>query len=69
MESAPVETKIQEELVTVPWRIWFASLVKLVTLNTLQGLPVYTDNAAAIAGGLSIGTPYKTATGQVMVVY
>ena len=32
-------------------------------------LQTYADNASAIAGGLSANQLYKTATGQVMVVY
>jgi len=32
-------------------------------------LPVYADNAAAIAGGLEAGDPYRTSTGVRMVVY
>lgn len=32
-------------------------------------LPEYADNAAAIAGGLVAGEPYRTSTGVVMVVY
>lgn len=34
-----------------------------------QYLPVYADNAAATAGGLSVGQWYRTATGQLMVRY
>lgn len=30
-------------------------------------LPVYADNAAAIAGGLRVGQLYRTSTGVVMV--
>lgn len=33
------------------------------------GLPVYADNAAALAGNLTAGAFYRTATGQLMVVY
>jgi hypothetical protein len=33
------------------------------------GLPVFSDNAAAIAGGLSVGEMYRTAGGVLMVVY
>lgn len=36
---------------------------------TLSNLPVYTDNAAALAGGLTAGRAYRTATGQLMVTY
>lgn len=32
-------------------------------------LPEYSDNAAAIAGGLVAGEPYRTSTGVVMVAY
>jgi hypothetical protein len=32
-------------------------------------LPVYTDNAAALAGGLIAGDLYKTSTGTLMIVY
>lgn len=33
------------------------------------GLPVYADNAAAIAGGLTTGAFYRTATGVLMVAF
>lgn len=51
------------------------SLAKFGHLNSvvlaLQGAlnNVYADNAAAIAGGLSEGDFYRTATGEVFVVY
>lgn len=35
----------------------------------LAGIPTYADNAAAVAGGLAAGKLYRTATGDVMVVY
>jgi hypothetical protein len=35
----------------------------------LYDLDVYADNAAAISGGLDTGDLYRTATGQVMIVY
>jgi hypothetical protein len=35
----------------------------------LTGLPVYADNAAALAGGLTANKLYRTSTGQVMIVY
>lgn len=37
--------------------------------SLLHGLPVYADNAAAIAGGLLSGYVYRTPTGVLMVVY
>ena len=33
------------------------------------GLPIYSDNAAALAGGLSAGDMYRTGAGVLMVVY
>jgi len=33
------------------------------------GLPVYADNTAALAGGLTAGAFYRTSTGVLMVVY
>jgi hypothetical protein len=32
-------------------------------------LPVFADNAAAIAGGLTVGKLYRTTTGDLKVVY
>ncbi len=40
-----------------------------LALARIENLPVYADNAAAIAGGLAVGRFYRTATGVVMVVY
>ena len=37
------------------------------TLNLLN-LPVHTDNAAAVTGGLAINDVYKTATGELRIV-
>jgi hypothetical protein len=37
--------------------------------NKAYNLSTYADNAAAVAGGLRVGELYKTATGEVMVVY
>lgn len=33
------------------------------------GLPVYADNTAALAGGLTAGAFYRTSTGQLMVAF
>lgn len=38
-------------------------------VNMFPNLPVYANNAAAIAGGLSVGTVYRTSTGQLMIRY
>lgn len=42
-----------------------------VDLNDISdtGLPVYADNAAALAGGLVAGQLYRTSTGQLMIVF
>ena len=37
--------------------------------HVYTSMPVYADNAAAIAGGLPIGCEYRTATGVKMIVY
>lgn len=34
----------------------------------LTNLPVFADNAAAIAGDLEVGTVYRTATGELRIV-
>jgi hypothetical protein len=34
-----------------------------------SGLPVFADNAAAIAGGLVAGDMYRTASGDLKIVY
>jgi hypothetical protein len=38
------------------------------TTITLTNLPVFADNTAALAGGLSDGDVYRTATGELRVV-
>ncbi len=37
--------------------------------SPMEGLSTYTNNTAALAGGLAAGDLYQTSTGQVMVVY
>lgn len=40
-------------------------------IKSLEGanvLATYADNAAAVSGGLTVGTQYKTATGEVRIV-
>jgi hypothetical protein len=34
-----------------------------------SGLPVFADNAAALAGGLVVGDMYRTASGDLKIVY
>lgn len=40
----------------------------IFTTLRLTALPVYANNAAAIAGGLVVGDIYKTATGELRIV-
>jgi hypothetical protein len=40
-----------------------------LTTAQLAALPVYADNAAALAGGLTAGQLYRTSTGVLMVTY
>jgi hypothetical protein len=37
-------------------------------INNLPNLPVYATNALALAGGLTVGTIYRTATGELRIV-
>lgn len=40
------------------WSRWFNSIAKFS--RSLQTLPIYANNAAAVTGGLSIGEFYRT---------
>ena len=40
-----------------------------LTTSQLAALPVYADNAAALAGGLTAGQLYRTSSGVLMVTY
>jgi hypothetical protein len=54
-----------QQLMSVPYSI--QSQTALTLKNT--GLPVYADNAAALAGGLTTGQLYRTSTGDLKIVY
>ena len=54
-----------QQLMSVPYSI--QSQTALTINNT--GLPVYANNAAALAGGLTSGQLYRTATGDLKIVY
>ncbi len=41
---------------------------RIKALEAKNVLATYADNTAAISGGLSVGTMYKTATGEVRIV-
>lgn len=52
-------------------------LSDIITLATTTGqfvtlignnLPVYADNAAAVSGGLAVGSIYQTSTGELRIV-
>ena len=58
--------------VTNKWGIYQVGANDVNLLNgqlRLPNLAVYADNTAALAGGLTAGTLYRTSTGSVMVVY
>ena len=58
--------------VTNKWGIYQVGANDVNLLNgqlRLPNLAVYADNTAALAGGLTAGTLYRTSTGQVNVVY
>jgi len=54
-----------QQLLSVPFAI------KANESNKVKnaGLPVFADNAAALAGGLVAGEMYRTATGDLKIVY
>jgi hypothetical protein len=54
-----------QQLMSVPYSI--QSQTALTIRNT--DLPVYSDNAAALAGGLTTGQLYRTSTGDLKIVY
>jgi hypothetical protein len=54
-----------QQLMSVPFAIKSNESNKIKN----AGLPVYADNAAALAGGLVAGEMYRTAAGVLMVVY
>jgi hypothetical protein len=54
-----------QQLMSVPYSI--QSQTALTIRNT--DLPVYADNAAALAGGLTTGQLYRTSTGDLKIVY
>jgi hypothetical protein len=54
-----------QQMMSVP----FALQSNKATMIKNAGLPVYADNAAALAGGLVAGEMYRTATGDLKIVY
>jgi len=54
-----------QQLMSVPYSIQSQTALKINN----SGLPVYANNAAALAGGLTSGQLYRTATGDLKIVY
>lgn len=53
---------------TVPWAFgYFTNLQATGNQITMSGLPIYADNAAAVAAGQPAGRIYRTTTGEVRV--
>jgi hypothetical protein len=57
-----------QQLLTVPYSMRSNTSAKAGTIEN-AGLPVYADNAAALAGGLQAGQMYRTQGGVLMIVY
>jgi len=57
-----------QQLLSVPYAMRSNTSAKSGTIEN-TGIPVYTNNAAALAGGLVAGQMYRTATGDLMIVY
>ncbi len=54
-----------QQLLSTPYSLYSAKAGEIKN----PGLPVFSDNAAALAGGLVAGDMYRTAAGVLMVVY
>ena len=57
-----------QQLLSVPYSMRSNTSAKAGTIEN-AGLAVYADNAAALAGGLIAGQMYRTATGDLKIVY
>ena len=57
-----------QQLLSVPYSMRSNTSAKAGTIEN-AGLPVYANNAAALAGGLVAGQMYRTATGDLKIVY
>ena len=57
-----------QQLLSVPFALRSNTSAKSGKIEN-AALPVYTDNSAALAGGLQAGQMYRTSTGVLMVVY
>ena len=53
-------------LISRDWARYFVAITDAITVLTVAG--TFADNAAALAGGLTAGQIYQTATGEVRVV-
>jgi hypothetical protein len=52
-------------LLSTPYSLYSAKAGEIKN----PGLPVFADNAAALAGGLVAGDMYRTASGDLKIVY
>jgi hypothetical protein len=57
-----------QQILSVPYAIRSTTSAKSGTIEN-SNLPVFSDNESAINGGLSIGQMYRTATGDLKVVF
>ena len=57
-----------QQLLSVPYSMRSNTSAKAGTIEN-AGLPVYANNAAALDGGLVAGQLYRTATGDLKIVY
>ncbi len=62
-------TTIQELIDKLNWFDFLRKIKEILTgLNAVKEYPTYANNAAAIAGGLSVNEIYKTSAGVLNVV-
>ena len=57
-----------QQMLSVPYSMRSHTAAKAGTIEN-SGLPVYANNAAALAGGLQAGQMYRTAAGDLKIVY
>lgn len=60
---------IQELINKLNWFDFLRKIKEILTgLNADKVYPVYSNNAAAIAGGLTVGQAYSTSAGDLKIV-
>ena len=71
--SSDAKTRILRNASTVGIEFFTDNVLRMFIADggtfRLQGIPIYANNAAAITGGLVVDDVYKTASGELRIVY